>query len=61
VWVVAQDGLAGLSPEYWQFWLGAVLVVLVLAAPGGLLGGLDIIEGRLARRLTRRLASRAWR
>jgi branched-chain amino acid transport system permease protein len=34
VFIVAQDVLAGISPAYWQFWLGAVLVVLVLVAPG---------------------------
>ena len=41
VFIVAQDVLAGISPAYWQFWLGAVLVMLVLVAPGGLMGGLD--------------------
>ena len=27
VFIVAQDVLAGINPVYWQFWLGAVLVV----------------------------------
>jgi branched-chain amino acid transport system permease protein len=47
VFIVAQDYLAGLSPEYWQFWLGAVLVALVLAARGGLLGAVDALARRL--------------
>jgi len=50
VFIVAQDALAGISPDYWQFWLGAVLVVLVLIARGGLLGALDALGRRVARR-----------
>jgi branched-chain amino acid transport system permease protein len=50
VFILAQDMLAGLSPEYWQFWLGAVLVLLVLLAPGGLMGGFERGRARLARR-----------
>ena len=53
VFIVAQDVLAGISPAYWQFWLGAVLVVLVLVAPGGLMGGLDRLQRRIARRVGR--------
>lgn len=49
VFVVAQDGLSGISPEYWQFWLGAALVSLVLAAPGGLLGAGEALRSRLMR------------
>lgn len=40
VYLIAQDKLAGISPTYWLFWLGAILVVIVLFVPGGLLGGL---------------------
>ena len=50
VFIVAQDALAGISPDYWQFWLGAVLVVLVLIARGGLLGALDALRRRVKRR-----------
>lgn len=53
VFVLAQDGLSGISPEYWQFWLGAALVVLVLAAPGGLLGAGEALQ--------RRWGSSPWR
>jgi branched-chain amino acid transport system permease protein len=51
VFILAQDVLAGISPEYWQLWLGAVLVLLVLVAPGGLMGGLELLHRRLARRV----------
>jgi branched-chain amino acid transport system permease protein len=50
VFLLAQDYLAGVSPAYWQFWLGAVLVLLVLVARGGLMGGLEILYRRLRRR-----------
>jgi branched-chain amino acid transport system permease protein len=53
VFILAQDVLAGLSPEYWQFWLGAVLVLLVLLAPGGLMGGLDRLQRRIAQMVGR--------
>jgi branched-chain amino acid transport system permease protein len=50
VFILAQDSLAGISPEYWQFWLGAVLVLLVLGAQGGLMGALSRIRLQLSRR-----------
>ena len=31
VFKVLQDCLSGLTPQYWQFWIGLILVVLVLA------------------------------
>lgn len=30
VFKLLQDSLASLTPQYWQFWIGAILVVLVL-------------------------------
>jgi branched-chain amino acid transport system permease protein len=49
VFILAQDLLSGISPEYWQFWLGAVLVLLVLLAPGGLMGALDRLHRWMGR------------
>jgi branched-chain amino acid transport system permease protein len=46
VFLVLQDVLAGESPVYWQFWLGLLLVFLVLLARGGLLGGVDRLRQR---------------
>jgi branched-chain amino acid transport system permease protein len=45
--LVAQDFLAGQSPVYWQFWLGLLLVAIVLLARGGLLGIIDKASARL--------------
>jgi branched-chain amino acid transport system permease protein len=48
--MVAQDYIAGLNPAYWQFWIGLLLVVIVLFARGGILGGLEKIHARITRR-----------
>ncbi|HEY4072138.1 MAG TPA: branched-chain amino acid ABC transporter permease [Herbaspirillum sp.] len=50
VFMVAQDYIAGLNPAYWQFWIGLLLVVIVLFARGGILGGIDRLLLALARR-----------
>jgi branched-chain amino acid transport system permease protein len=49
IFMIAQDYLSGINPVYWQFWIGLFLVVIVLFAHGGLLGGLDALRGRLRR------------
>ena len=49
IFMVAQDKLADINPVYWQFWIGLLLVLVVLFARGGLLGALDAIRTRFAR------------
>lgn len=49
LFLLAQDVLSGLDPVYWQFWLGLMLVVVVLYARGGVLGGFDLLAERLRR------------
>lgn len=43
VFMLAQDVLAGINPVYWQFWIGLLLMVIVLFARGGILGGLESV------------------
>jgi branched-chain amino acid transport system permease protein len=50
VFMLLQDYLSNLNPVYWQFWLGLLLVVIVLFARGGLLGGLSALQQRIWRR-----------
>ena len=38
VFMVAHHYLSNLHPQYWQFWLGAVLVLVVLFARDGIMG-----------------------
>ncbi len=54
VFKLMQDWLANLTPQYWQFWIGAVLVIIVLV-------GRDRIGNWLApvRRLAERIGE--WR
>jgi branched-chain amino acid transport system permease protein len=46
VFMVAQDYIAGLNPAYWQFYIGLLLVLIVLFARGGILGGLEKLAQR---------------
>jgi branched-chain amino acid transport system permease protein len=48
--MLLQDYLANLSAVYWQFWLGLLLVLLVLFARGGLIGAMLALRGRFMRR-----------
>jgi branched-chain amino acid transport system permease protein len=50
VFLLAQDRLASLSPEYWLFWLGLLLVVVTLYLDGGVVGGLKRLAAWVARR-----------
>ncbi|HCE09777.1 MAG TPA: branched-chain amino acid ABC transporter permease, partial [Oxalobacteraceae bacterium] len=57
VFMLAQDYIAGLNPAYWQFWIGLMLMLIVLFARGGILGGLEKIRDRFANRSTRTAGS----
>jgi branched-chain amino acid transport system permease protein len=50
-----QDWIATLTPQYWQFWIGLVLVVIVLV-------GRERVEGRIAaaRGAAAQLGGRLW-
>ena len=50
VFMIAHHFLSDLNPIYWQFWLGLLLVVVVLFARGGILGALANWRERSARR-----------
>ena len=49
VYTVARDQLAIVDPAYWGFWVGLILVLVVLSGSGGIVG------------LMRRMAERGWR
>ena len=40
VYMVARDQFSGLNPQYWYFWIGLLLVAVVMFLPNGMLGGL---------------------
>lgn len=41
IFMVARDQLAGMNPQYWYFWIGLLLMIVVLFMPRGILGGLE--------------------
>ena len=47
VFMIAHHYLSDLNPVYWQFWLGLLLVVVVLFARGGILGAIEILRSRI--------------
>ena len=49
IFMLAQDYLSGLSPVYWQLGIGVLLIVVVLFARGGVLGGLAALRERIPR------------
>lgn len=49
IFMIAQDYVSGIDPVYWQFWIGFLLVAIVLFAHGGVLGGLQALRGRIRR------------
>lgn len=44
VFMTAHHMLSDLNPQYWQFWLGLLLVVIVLFARDGVMGGLRRLD-----------------
>ena len=57
VFMVAQDKISGLDPAYWQFYIGLLLVLIVLFARGGILGGLEKIYARIFNKQQRKEAA----
>jgi branched-chain amino acid transport system permease protein len=47
VFMTVQHLVSGLNPQYWQFWLGLMLIFVVLYARGGIMGGLRALAGRV--------------
>lgn len=41
IYMVARDQLSGLNPQYWYFWIGLLLIAVVMLLPNGVLGGLS--------------------
>jgi branched-chain amino acid transport system permease protein len=46
IFMVARDNFSGLNPQYWYFWIGLLLVTVVMFLPNGILGGLAQLTSR---------------
>jgi branched-chain amino acid transport system permease protein len=49
IYLIAQDYLAKQFPEYWYFGIGLILVLVVMFAPGGILGLIDGLWNRFSK------------
>jgi branched-chain amino acid transport system permease protein len=49
IFLVARDQFSGIAPQYWYFWIGLLLVAVVIFLPNGILGGLSQITARWRR------------
>lgn len=41
VFMIAKDQIANINPVYWQFWIGLLLIVIVMVGRGGILGSIE--------------------
>jgi branched-chain amino acid transport system permease protein len=46
IFMVARDQFSGIAPQYWYFWIGVLLVAVVMFLPNGILGGLSKLYAR---------------
>ena len=47
VYMVARDQFSGINPQYWYFWIGLLLIAVVMLLPNGILGGLTVLARRM--------------
>jgi branched-chain amino acid transport system permease protein len=55
IFKLMQDWIANLTPQYWQFWIGLVLVLIVLVGRdrfGSWTGGVRVLAAGMVRRFT---------
>jgi branched-chain amino acid transport system permease protein len=46
IFMVARDQFSGIAPQYWYFWIGLLLIGVVMFLPNGILGGLSALVAR---------------
>jgi branched-chain amino acid transport system permease protein len=46
IFLLVRDRLSDMNPQYWYFWIGLLLMLVVLVLPTGILGGLSRIAGK---------------
>ena len=46
IFLIARDQFSGIAPQFWYFWIGILLIVVVMLLPNGILGGLSKIVAR---------------
>jgi branched-chain amino acid transport system permease protein len=51
VFMFIQNALSDINPVYWQFWIGLLLIIVVMTARGGIMGGLEKLSERFGRKV----------
>ncbi|HEY5278530.1 MAG TPA: branched-chain amino acid ABC transporter permease [Pseudolabrys sp.] len=46
IFLVARDQFSGIAPQFWYFWIGVLLIGVVMLLPNGILGGLSLLWSR---------------
>lgn len=46
VFMVARDQFSGIAPQYWYFWIGLLLIGVVMLLPNGVLGGIAALQAK---------------
>jgi branched-chain amino acid transport system permease protein len=54
IFLVARDQFSGNTPQFWYFWIGMLLVAVVMFLPNGILGGLARLVASGRERWSRR-------
>ena len=50
IFMIARDQFSGIAPQFWYFWIGLLLVGVVMFLPNGVLGGLSDLYDRWRRK-----------
>ena len=58
IFMVARDQFSGNTPQFWYFWIGMLLIAVVMFLPNGILGGLAKLTASRAQAKRRRGAER---
>ena len=46
IFMIARDRFSGIAPQYWYFWIGVLLVMVVIFLPNGIVGSLARLTSR---------------
>jgi branched-chain amino acid transport system permease protein len=49
IFMVARDQFSGNTPQFWYFWIGTLLILVVMFLPNGVLGGIGKLTERWRR------------
>ncbi len=50
IYMIARDRFSDINPQYWYFWIGLLLIAVVVFLPNGLVGGLKKLGAAIGRR-----------